>query len=268
MVALVKVCLIDTDRANKGWGPRMINPETFWSSGFTGEGISIAILDSGIYADHFEFGPQMKEGVNFVNKGQLPKDDSGHGTLVAGIISAKHNNLGIDGIAPGANVYPLKVLDKWGNGNLAHIIEAIDWCIEHKIDIINMSFAMAQSNPKLERAIQRALDANIIVVAAAMNSYGDDVGYPAAYDGVISVNVINDKKKLSNTGHHEKIDISAPGVDVLSTSFDNEFAYVSGTSIAAPHITGVIALLLQMDINKLDIYNELQAYAIDLVDTR
>ncbi|PJN51241.1 Minor extracellular protease Epr precursor [Paenibacillus sp. GM2FR] len=245
----------------------MINTEAFWSSGITGEGINIAILDSGIYADHFDFGPQMKEGVNFVNKGQPPIDYGGHGTLVAGIISAKHNNLGIDGIAPSANVYPLKVLDKWGNGNTAHIIEAIDWCIEHKIDIINMSFAMDQNSPKLERAIRKALDANIIVVAAAMNSYGGDVGYPAAYDGVISVNAINYKKKLSKTGPHGKIDFSAPGVDVLSTSIDNDLSFVSGTSIAAPHITGIIALLLQKDIsNKSDIYNELQAYAIDLGD--
>lgn len=264
-VFFIREYLINIDSDNDYWGVRLINAEIFWSDGITGKGINIAILDSGIYADHSDFGSKIKEGVNFVNKDQLPIDDGGHGTLIAGIISAKHNNMGIDGVAPDANIYPLKVLDKWGNGEIGHVIEAIYWCIDNNIDIINMSFAISENSTELDRAIRRALDANVIIVAAAMNSYGNDVGYPAANDGVVSVTAIDAKSNLSQTGPYGKVDFSAPGVDVLSTSINNDYSYVSGTSIATPYITGIIALLLQREPSaRLDIYKELLAYVVDL----
>lgn len=157
------------------------------------------------------------------------------------------------------------MLDRWGNGEIGHVTEAIYWCIDNNIDIINMSFAIAENSLELNRAVRRALDENIIVVAAAMNSYGNDVGYPAAYDGVISVTAIDSKSNLSETAPYGKVDFSAPGVKVLSTSNSNDYRYASGTSIATPYISGIIALLLQKDSSaRLDIYKELQTYVVDL----
>lgn len=226
------------------WGVKYTN--TIYNNlDITGRGVKVAIFDSGISFNHPDFGSNIKEGYNAINPNTLPYDDFGHGTLVAGIICAQDNKIGIVGVAQDAEIYPVKVLDKYGEGNISDIERGIDWCIKNNINIINMSFAIDKDNPLLRNSISRAIDSGIIVIASAMNSYGGGVGYPASYEKVISVTSIDENYKIGDTSPKGKIDFAAPGVNIISTSSDGSYKKLSGTSLAAPYVTGLVSLILE-----------------------
>lgn len=248
------------------WGIESMNIQEIHKSGFTGKGIKVAFLDSGINY-HSDFKKKhIKKGYNATNPSIIPNDDNGHGTLIAGVVAASKNDFGFLGVAPDIDVYPVKVLDEFGLGDIDVVIDGIEWCIKNKVDIINMSFAISKDSKKLKEAINKALDSGIIIVASAKNSYGGEVGYPASYEGVISVTAVDSKLKAGDTTPRGKIDFSAPGVDIISTTFDGSYDYYSGTSIATPFISGVIALLLQKNtsLNYSEIYDTLKEYSKDL----
>ncbi|WP_125153495.1 S8 family peptidase [Clostridium rectalis] len=226
------------------WGVKSIIKDDLRSK-FTGKGIKIAILDSGIKFNHPDFGLNIKHGYNVINPKELPIDDNGHGTLVAGVIGAQNNSIGIVGIAPYAEIYPVKVLDKYGEGDINDIAKGIDWCIENKIQIINMSFGILKDKPVLYNSVKKAIDSGILVVASTYNSYGQEVGYPASYDKVISVTAVDSKYRIGETSPRGKVDFSAPGTNILSTTVNNGYEYCSGTSFATPYISAVIALILE-----------------------
>ncbi|RCX08301.1 subtilase family protein [Anaerobacterium chartisolvens] len=226
------------------WGTSKINAPAFWSE-TTGRGIKVAVMDSGINFKHPDYGENIKNGFNAVTPGEPALDNFSHGSLIAGIIAACNNEIGIVGVSPDVELYPVKVLDKYGEGDIADIVKGIDWCIENKIQIINMSFAIPDNKPFLEIAIKKALDEGIIIVASASNTYGGEVGYPASYDKVISVTAVDEKYKIARNAPRGKIDFCAPGVNVVSTSSNGGYEVYSGTSMAAPHVTGLIALILQ-----------------------
>jgi subtilisin family serine protease len=226
------------------WGVKSINAPALWSK-VTGKGVKVAVMDSGINFKHPDFGKNLMAGYNAIDPTQPPIDDYGHGTLVSGVIAAQNNSIGIVGVAPDVELYPVKVLDKYGEGDISAIASGVDWCIKNKIQIINMSFAIDEDKPLLCSSIKKAIDAGIIVVASASNTYGGDAGYPASYDNVISVTAVDEDFKIGKTAPRGKIDFSAPGVSIVSTSSDGDYEEFSGTSLAAPHITGLIALMLQ-----------------------
>lgn len=225
------------------WGVQSINAPALWSD-VTGKGVKVAVLDSGINK-HPDLGGNIKEGYNAINPSEFPIDDYGHGTIVCGVIAAQKNRFGIVGVAPEAELYPVKVLDSYGEGDILDVVNGIDWCIKNKIQIINMSFAIENDNDLLRSSVKRAIDAGIIVVASALNSYKGNAGFPASYDKVISVTAVDERLKICKTAPKGKVDFSAPGVDVLSIADDDGYEEFTGTSIAAPHITGVIALIFQ-----------------------
>lgn len=226
------------------WGVEASNAPLYWSQGYTGENIKIAVMDTGVDPSHPDLKGNIQEGFNAINPNEPPLDDNGHGTLVTGIISALQNNFGITGIAPDAEIYPVKVLDKYGEGDVTKVIQGIDWCIEHDIKLINMSFAIKDDDVILRKYIQRAIDAGIIIVSSGSNTAGGIVGYPATYNGVISVTSVDKNNRIGTSSPRGKVDFSAPGVDIISTKPNGGYSIVSGTSFAAPHITGVIALML------------------------
>ncbi|MCR8843996.1 S8 family peptidase [Paenibacillus sp. SC116] len=242
-----------------------------WSQGITGSGIKVAVMDSGVDYNHPDL-LGMKKGYNAIEPSEPIQDETGHGTLVAGVIVAKNNNIGVVGIAPDVELYPVKVLDKFNEGNIDDIVKGIDWCITNDIDIINMSFAINLNKPQLKKAIDKAINEGIIVVAAANNSSKGPVGYPASYPNVFSVTSVNEKFQISELAPIGKIDYSAPGVSIISTSLNGSYQYYSGNSVAAPHITGFIALTLQTfkkagipqkDIKK-ELDKALKKYSFDL----
>jgi hypothetical protein len=209
--------------------------------GFKGQGINIAILDTGVAA-HEDL--VIKGGVSFVDGASSFEDDQGHGTHIAGTIGAINNKLGVVGVAPEANIYSVKVLDKNGTGSYSQIIQGIGWAIENRMNIISMSLGGNTDSQALHEIILKAKEQGIILVAAAGNS-GQGVeteAYPAKYSEVISVGAIDSLHKrasFSSTG--SELDLMAPGLNILSTTFDGKYGVMSGTSMAAPHVAGIAA---------------------------
>lgn len=232
-----------------GYGVKMIHAQKEWKETM-GAGINIAILDTGIDFDHQDLKDRVKGGINFTSSN--PKDymdRKGHGTHCAGIIAASLNNNGIVGVAPEANLFAVKILGDDGAGSLDWIIKGIEWCINNDIHIISMSLGTNVHHEALYNAIKRAYDKGVILVAASGND-GDGgktqtIDYPGFYQEVIAVSAIDANEVIgdfSSTGSN--VVISAAGVDVLSTYPGNKYAKLSGTSMACPHISGAIALML------------------------
>lgn len=255
------------------WGIKSINSPVLWPQ-VTGKGVKVAVMDSGINFRHPNFSKNVKGGYNAIDPTQSPVDDFGHGTLVSGVIAAQNNEFGIVGVAPDVELYPVKVLDKFGEGEISAIADGVEWCIKNKIQIINMSFAIAEDKPLLRNTITKAVNAGIIVVASASNTSGGDAGYPASYEKVISVTAVDENFRICKTAPRGKIDFSAPGVNIVSTSSDGGYEEFSGTSLASPHITGIIALILQdpqkfglpqdKGYSYIDIYNVLKGLSKNL----
>ncbi|CAI8816255.1 subtilisin [Bacillus pseudomycoides] len=231
------------------WGIDFLNIPSIkkQNNNLTGKNISIAILDTGVDMKHEDL--NLRRSVTFIKGTNGYSDESGHGTHIAGIIGAKDNKLGVLGVAPAAQMYSLKVLDSEENGKYSNIIQAIEWCIQNNIRIINMSFGGYQKSDALEIAINKAHEKNIILVSSAGNTGffdEDTITYPAKYNNVISVGAINSQKErwfASSLG--KKLDIMAPGEKILSTSPEQKYEIKSGTSMAAAYVTGCIALLLE-----------------------
>lgn len=234
------------------YGVDMIKAKSIWSEAKKGEGVKIAVIDSGCDINHDSIKDNIIGVRNFTDEDRKNQniviDRVGHGTHVIGTIAAKGNNA-VVGVAPDAGIYVLKAIDRTGSGKLSWVVNAINYAVKLKVDIISMSLGMSQSNEKLERAVKEAINKEILVVCAAGND-GDgnsesfEYSYPAAYSGVISVGAV-DKKGVpaSFSNSNLVIDVVAPGVNILSTFPNNQFAVLSGTSMAAPHVSGSLALL-------------------------
>ncbi|WP_075981631.1 S8 family peptidase [Bacillus massilinigeriensis] len=228
------------------WGMQKIHAQQAWNANLTGKGVRIAVVDTGI-SPHPDI--KMTGGVSITSYTRSYYDDNGHGTHVAGIIGAENNHFGTIGVAPDADLYAVKVLDQEGNGYVSDIISGIDWAITNKMNIINLSLGAAYDSYALHQVVDRAYKNGILVVAAAGNygrvdGTGDTVMYPARYDSTIAVSATdpnNIRGNFSATGN--TIEVAAPGVDILSTFLNNGYAYMSGTSMAAPYVSGTLALL-------------------------
>lgn len=202
-----------------------------------------------------------------MNPNEEIEDKFGHGTEVTGIISAGKFKEGNIGIAPNVQLYDVKVLNDKGKTDYETVIRGIEWCINNNIQIINMSFGFESNNLDLERAINRALDKGIIIVAASGNSLGLRVDYPAKYDGVISVSALKEDLTRYSYSGKGKIDYAAPGVNILTTNNKGGYTIVHGTSFASAFVTGSIAALIgdsEEEVNNNNIEELLNPYIHDL----
>lgn len=232
------------------WGNDDIGVPVSWESGLTGKGTKIAVIDTGA-GPHSDL--TISGGINVISGSSTTSytDDNGHGTHVAGIIGGKGVNNGIQGVAPDSSIYAVKALDSTGSGYTSDIIAGIDWAIDNNMDIISMSLGSSQSSTSLESAVNKAYDSGVLVVAAAGNSgnldgTGTSIEYPANYSSVIAVGAVdsnNTRAYFSSTG--SKLEVSAPGVNVLSTYLNGGYVQMSGTSMATPFVAGDLALLKQ-----------------------
>ncbi|MBL4953748.1 S8 family peptidase [Neobacillus sp. OS1-32] len=234
----------------KGIG--MIQAPKIWEK-TKGKGITVAILDTGCDLTHPDLKDQIIGGRNFTNDDNgdpdVYKDYNGHGTHVAGTIAAIQNNNGVVGVAPEAKLLIIKVLDKKGSGQYEWIINGINYAIEQKADIISMSLGGPVDVPELHKAIQTAVQHNILVVCAAGNEGDgndstDEFAYPGSYNEVISVGAVDLNRNSSRfSNSNNEVDLVAPGEKILSTYLNGTYATLSGTSMATPHVSGAMALI-------------------------
>jgi subtilisin len=267
------------DEYGNAWGVSHISAEVAHESGNRGTAVRVAVLDTGIDYGHEDLDGNYRGGYDFVFGDADPFDDSfnSHGTHVAGIIAAEKDGFGVIGVAPEVDLYAVKVLDGAGFGLESWIIAGIEWAVQNGVEIINLSIEGPDAQG-LRDACDRAYEAGVLLVAAGGSSFfgGGPVRYPAAYPSVIAVTG-TDPSDLP--GHFspmgEELELAAPGVDILSTTAGGTYGVLSGTSQAAPHVTGVAALYALSNTEDLnadglldheDLRLRLQLDAIDLGD--
>ena len=246
----------------KQWNLRSINVEQAWDE-TKGEGITVAVIDTGVSQVPDLKQTKFVKGYDFVNDRSNAGDDNGHGTHVAGTIAQSTNNrYGVAGIAYEAEIMPLKVLAKAGGGTIADIAEAIKFAADNGADVINMSLGGGGASQAMQEAIDYAYNKGVVIIAAAGNANQNSSSYPARYPHVISVSALDssgNKAPYSNYG--AGVDISAPGGSeagkILQETIDPSngkpvFAGFQGTSMAAPHVAGVAALIKSVGIEEPD----------------
>jgi len=244
------------------WGIGAVRAADVWpvsrGRALNGTGpIHVAVIDTGIDKNAPELQAAFKGGHNFISGSDDPTDDFGHGTHVSGIIAAADNGLGVVGVAPGVDLWGLKVLDSCGSGSNANVIHAIDWIISKKQEIggnwvANLSLGSDSPSATEQAAFQRGMDAGIIFVAAAGNSYDtnpvDGLAFPAGYAGVLSVGAVDQSLAVAVFSQRgPDLKVVAPGVKVLSTIVSASVNTNDGHSYAG--VQPVVSDLNQLPFN-------------------
>src|SRR5664280_144730 len=256
----VKLADAPDDPAYSGqWALNAIGAPIAWGRTTGSAEVTVAVLDTGVQLDHPDLQANLVPGWDFINDDDYPSDDYGHGTHVAGIIGASGNNgIGVTGINWSVSIMPLKICGADGYCDLVAEISALQYAVDHGAKVANASFGGAYGGYQPEKdAIAAAGDAGLLYVAAAGNEAKDNdliPSYPASYllDNIISVAATNswgDLANFSNYGFNSVL-TTAPGDNVLSTmlstghlSDPSGYGYLSGTSMAAPQVSGAAALL-------------------------
>lgn len=251
-----------------------LNADVAWSR-TVGAGVIVAVVDSGVDFHHPELASQLwvnpgelpgngrdddRDGIadniygaNFINNSGNVFDDAGHGTHVSGIIAAAANNgNGGVGLAPGAKIMALKVLDSSGNGSLNAAVKAIRFAVDNGAKVINASWTMSIGSPSLQSAISYAASKNVVFVTAAGNEKtNNDVvpSYPGAYhySNVLTVAAVDTNGKLADFSNYGQntVDIAAPGVGILS-SVPGAYDSWDGSSMASPYVAATAALIASL----------------------
>ncbi|WP_248783987.1 type VII secretion-associated serine protease mycosin [Actinoalloteichus caeruleus] len=231
------------------WAQRRMLPRRVWEL-TRGEGVTVAVIDSGVDGAVPQLEGVVLPGVDLVNGGGGSADDDcyGHGTFVAGIIAAQPaEGTGFAGIAPGARILPLRNANSQNDGSAPVMAQAIHRAVDEGAGVINISASTTYPNEELRAAVERATTSDVLVVASAANNAqeGNPTSYPAAYPGVLAVGAIDaqgERGEFSQTG--EFVSLVAPGVDVVSLGPGGPGHWQgSGTSYAAPFVSGVAALV-------------------------
>lgn len=260
------------------WNVQMIHAEN--KAKKSNNKVKIAILDSGVdWGNDIALAYQTSLVPGEEEMTQMFMDGSGHGSSVASLIAAKDNGEGITGINPNAEIYSYRVLGDGNKAPISRVVEAIYMAINHKVNIINMSFGISEYSETLEKAVQDAADAGILVVAAAGNTGSEGVQYPAAYDEVMAVGAVDKDGSVEQySAKGEELDLVAPGELIRTTGFIGSEEVVSGTSLAAPQVAAAASLIMEKNLNAspefvrgllnetANLYGESDAYGSGLLD--
>ncbi|MDZ8066130.1 MAG: S8 family peptidase [Nostoc sp. DedQUE08] len=268
------------DLGGNNWGADLVKAPEVWAHGYTGKGVVVAVVDTGVDYNHEDLKNNIwtnsKEiagngidddgngyvddtyGWNFADQNNNTLDDNGHGTHVSGTIAGENNNYGVTGIAYDAKIMPVKALDSSGSGSYSSISKGIRYAVDNGANVINLSLGGGSSNRTLESAINYASSKGVIVVMAAGNDGDSSPDYPARYASKsgIAVGAVDKNNNLADfsnrSGTNPIAYVTAPGVKVYSSVPNNQYATYSGTSMAAPHVAGIVALMLSANSNLTD----------------
>jgi serine protease len=257
---IYEAALVPNDQLyDQQWNLQAIKMPEAWDV-TSGSGVTVAVIDTGVTRVPDLAQTKLVKGYDFVDKDEDTTDLNGHGTHVAGTIAQSTNNhLGVAGIAYQASIMPIRVLDANGFGSVSDIVEGIRFAADHGATVINMSLGGRMPTQLMAEAVKYAYDKGVTVIAAAGNENSDQVSFPGRYPHVIGVSAVGptgEKAPYSNYG--VGVDIAAPGGaktsehpewGILQQTINRrnpeqaEFVYLQGTSMAAPHVAGVAALI-------------------------
>jgi hypothetical protein len=234
----------DTLYAEYQWNMPEIAAQNGWNV-TNSKDVIVAVVDTGVQSDHPDLKGRLVTGMNIVDPSKPPEDDVGHGTHVAGIISAiVNNNEGVAGMTLYTKIMPVKVLDSSGAGSTYSVAQGIIWATDHGAHVINMSLGNYTDAQFLHDALKYAHDHGVVLVAASGNDNTNRPGYPAAYPEVLAVAATDQtegRAVYSNYGDY--IGVAAPGTSIASTYPGSRYAALSGTSMASPHVAALASLV-------------------------
>ncbi|MBD2016781.1 peptidase S8 [Microcoleus sp. FACHB-53] len=267
---------VDYFGGQNDWGLNMVKAPEAWAQGFTGEGIVVAVIDTGVDYTHLDLDGNIwvnegeiagngiddddngfvddVRGWDFVANDNNPMDEQGHGTHVAGTIAAEKNDFGVTGVAYNAKIMAVRVLDAGGSGSVSNIAAGIRYAADNGADVINLSLGGGYSSEE-EDAIEYATAKGSVVVMAAGNESASQPSYPAnlANQWGIAVGAVDSTNTMANFSNKASIPpldyVVAPGVNIYSTTPGNTYSSFNGTSMATPHVAGVAALMLSANPN-------------------
>lgn len=230
---------------SKQWGPMKIEADAAWNIQMGDSSVLVAIIDTGVDWDHPDLAANyVPLGYDWVNNDPDPMDDHGHGTHCAGVIAAVLNNgVGMAGLAQ-VRVMAEKGLDSGGGGWSDDLAKAIVHAVDQGADVLSCSWGSYAESTVIHEALEYAYGRGVLIVGAAGNDATSVEHYPAGYDEVIAVTAtdeFDDPAGFTNSG--DWVEVAAPGVHVYSTVWDNSYVHMSGTSMSAPHVSGVAALI-------------------------
>ncbi len=219
-----------------------------WEISTGSPSVTIAIVDSGVDASHPDLAMKVLGGIDFIDGDNTPQDGYGHGTHVAGIAAASTNNgVGVSGVSWGAQILPVRVLDASGDGNYSNLSAGIIWSVDHGAQIINLSLGGTLPNDTLKNAVDYAINHGVMLIAAAGNDTSGNLRYPAHYPSVIAVGSTNSLDQRSGFSNHGTgLDLVAPGEAIISTIPGGGYGPKDGTSMSAPFVSGLAAILWGM----------------------
>ncbi len=251
------------------WALRNIQALEAWDI-TTGEGILVAVIDTGVMSKHTDLDGQVTAGYNAITGTADTEDDVGHGTAVAGLIAARtDNDQGIAGMCWGCTILPVRVLGSDGSGEAFALARGMRWATDAGARVINLSLGGRDNSQVVYEAVQYANSRGVLIVSASGNERQENnqVNYPAAYSEVVAVGGTGNTDQLtgfSNTGDH--LDIAAPSVGLLTTiPGERQYGFPNGTSFSSPYVSGTAALVwtLRPDLSNLDVKCILEASADD-----
>lgn len=247
------------------WALATLGAERAWEFS-RGTGVTIAVVDTGVDYLHPDLKGRVDIGRDFVDNDEDPMDVQGHGTHVAGIAAAgADDGFGVAGIAPGARILAVRVLDADGAGNYSQVAKGIVYAVQRGAKVINLSLGGDEQSELLRDAIDYASARGAIVTCATGNEGRSAIGYPARYDSCVAVGATDSsdvRAAFSNAG--EGIDLVAPGAQILSTTMGGLHESWDGTSMATPYVSGAAALLVSQGLGRRDVLATLTSSAKDL----
>ena len=247
--------------AEASYSLQVVDAADAWQRTKGSSTITIAVVDTGIDPNHPDLKGKITGGYNVLDPGSAPTDENGHGTHVAGIAAGNPDtSMGISGIAPSCRIMPIKVANAQGVAATSDIAEGIAYAALHGASVINLSIGGPTASKTLEKAVAAAVARHVPIVAAMGNDGSSRPMYPAAYAGVIAVGATDAQDEVTAYSQTGKwISVVAPGDDILSTTptyvtnlietgeTTGRFGYLSGTSMATPMVTGIVALMRSLD---------------------
>lgn len=250
------------------WNLPNIHTNYGWQTSKGTKGVIIAVIDTGVDIHHRDLQTNLLRGYNVFHPQQAPVDEVGHGTHVTGIIGASvNNNEGVAGISWYNPILPVKALDSSGAGTSYSVAKGIIWATNHGAKVINLSLGNYVDGVFLREAIQYAYQRDVVLVAATGNDNTRRPGYPAAYPEVFAVAATDEKgQRATYANYGIYVDVVAPGTSIASTYLNNQYAALSGTSMACPHAATLAALIrsLNPELTNKEVYEIMRQSAIDL----